>query len=139
MADNLERYFTRLARRVLMLAQEEAERLNHSYVGTEHLLVGLARERDGLAHTVLAELGARPERVREVVERLVGRGENRPVGRLLLTPRSKRVLELAVDEARRRGQRHVDTEHLLLGLVREGQGVAVDILRSLGISPSRVP
>ena len=138
MAHNLERYFTRLSRRVLVLAQEEAERLNHSYIGTEHLLVGLVREKEGLAHTVLSELGARPERVREAVERLVGRGESRPTGNLTLTPRSKRVLELAVDEARRMNQRQVDTEHLLLGLVREGQGVAVDILRSLGISPSRV-
>ncbi|MGQ9555773.1 MAG: Clp protease N-terminal domain-containing protein, partial [Anaerolineae bacterium] len=138
MADNLERYFTRVARRVLVLAQEEAERLSHSYIGTEHILVGLAREKEGMAHAVLAELGARPERVREAVERLVGRGEARPATRLTLTPRSKRVLELAVDEARRMDQKQVDTEHLLLGLVREGQGVAVDILRSLGISPSRV-
>ena len=138
MADNLERYFTRVARRVLVLAQEEAERLSHSYIGTEHILVGLAREKEGMAHAVLAELGARPERVREAVERLVGRGEARSATRLTLTPRSKRVLELAVDEARRMDQKQVDTEHLLLGLVREGQGVAVDILRSLGISPSRV-
>jgi len=138
MADNLERYFTRVARRVLMMAQEEAERLNHSYIGTEHLLVALAREKEGLAHAVLVELGARPERVREAVERLVGRGEGKPAGKLTLTPRSKRVLELAVEEARRMDRHQVDTEHLLLGLVREGQGVAVDILRSLGISPSRV-
>ncbi|MGI6207379.1 MAG: ATP-dependent Clp protease ATP-binding subunit [Anaerolineae bacterium] len=138
MADNAERFFTRTARRVLMLAQEEAERLNHSYIGTEHLLVGLVREREGVAHQVLAELGARPERVREAVERLVGRGETRPTTPLTLTPRSKRVLELGVDEARRMNRKQVDTEHLLLGLVREGQGVAVDILRSLGISPSRV-
>ncbi|MHB0876546.1 MAG: ATP-dependent Clp protease ATP-binding subunit [Anaerolineae bacterium] len=138
MADNLERFFTRLARRVLILAQEEAERLNHSYIGTEHILVGLAREKEGAAHAILAELGARPERVREAVERLVGRGESRPTVRVTLTPRSKRVLELALDEARRMEQKQVDTEHLLLGLVREGQGVAVDILRSLGISPSRV-
>ncbi|NPV09218.1 MAG: ATP-dependent Clp protease ATP-binding subunit [Anaerolineae bacterium] len=138
MADNAERFFTRLARRVLMLAQEEAERLNHSYIGTEHLLVGLVREREGVAHQVLVDLGARPERVREAVERLVGRGESRPTTPLTLTPRSKRVLELGVDEARRMNRKQVDTEHLLLGLVREGQGVAVDILRSLGISPSRV-
>ena len=138
MADNFERYFTRLARRVLMLAQEEAERLNHSYIGTEHILVALAREKEGAAHAVLAELGARPERVREAVERLVGRGESRPTVHLALTPRSKRVLELAVDEARRMNEKQVDTEHLLLGLVREGQGVAVDILRSMGISPSRI-
>ncbi len=138
MADNLERFFTRHARRVMMLAQEEAERLNHSYVGTEHLLVGLAREKEGLAHSVLTELGARPERIREAVERLVGRGETRSSSQLTLTPRSQRVLTLSVDEARRMDQTQADTEHLLLGLVREGQGVAVDILRSLGISPSRV-
>jgi len=138
MADNLERYFTRLAQRALLFAQEEAERLNHSYIGTEHLLIGLTREKEGLAYSILVELGARPERVREAVERLVGRGESRPTTKLTLTPRSRRVLELAVEEARRMEYSQVDTEHLLLGLVREGQGVAVDILRSLGISPSRV-
>lgn len=119
-----------------MLAQEEAERLNHGYIGTEHLLVGLAREREGVAHQVLAELGARPDRIREAVEGQVGRGESRPLSPLTLTPRSKRVLELGVDEARRMERRQVDTEHLLLGLVREGQGVAVDILKSMGIAPA---
>ena len=138
MAHNAERFFSRAARRVLMLAQEEAERLNHGYIGTEHLLVGLAREREGVAHQVLAELGARPDRIREAVEGQVGRGESRPLSPLTLTPRSKRVLELGVDEARRMERRQVDTEHLLLGLVREGQGVAVDILKSMGIAPARI-
>ncbi|MFB0546596.1 MAG: Clp protease N-terminal domain-containing protein, partial [Anaerolineae bacterium] len=133
MADKLNR-FTKRARRVLTMAQEEAQRLNHNYIGTEHLLLGLIREKDSVAVQVLRGLGLDPQRVRETVERTVGRGDRHPFGRISLTPRTKRVIELAFDEARRLGHHYIGTEHLLLGLVREGEGVAVNVLKSLGVS-----
>ncbi len=133
MADKLNR-FTKRARRVLTMAQEEAQRLNHNYIGTEHLLLGLIREKDSVAVQVLRGLGLDPQRVRETVERTVGRGDRHPFGRISLTPRTKRVIELAFDEARRLGHHYIGTEHLLLGLVREGDGVAVNVLKSLGVS-----
>jgi ATP-dependent Clp protease ATP-binding subunit ClpC len=137
MADKFDR-FTKRARRVLSLAQEEAQRLNHNYIGTEHLLLGLVREENGVAVRVLRELGVDPRQIRERVERTVGRGQRASYGKLSLTPRTKRVIELAVDEARRLGHHYIGTEHLLLGLVREGEGVAVDVLKGLGISLDKV-
>ena len=137
MSDKLDRFTTR-ARRVLTLAQEEALRLNHNYIGTEHLLLGLVREENGVAVKVLRELGVEPSQVIRAVERTVGRGERAPFGKPTLAPRTKRVIELAVDEARLMGHHYIGTEHLLLGLVREGEGIAVNVLRGLGINLDRV-
>ncbi|MEM7531049.1 MAG: ATP-dependent Clp protease ATP-binding subunit [Chloroflexota bacterium] len=137
MSDKLER-FTKRARRVLTLAQEEALRLNHNHIGTEHLLLGLVREENGVAVTVLRELGTDPGQVVRAVERTVGRGERAPFGKPSLAPRTKRVIELAVDEARLMGHHYIGTEHLLLGLIREGDGIAVNVLRGLGINLDRV-
>ena len=137
MSDKLDR-FTKRARRVLTLAQEEALRLNHNYIGTEHLLLGLVREENGVAVKVLRELGVEPGQVIRAVERTVGRGERAPFGKPSLAPRTKRVIELAVDEARLMGHNYIGTEHLLLGLVREGEGIAVNVLRGLGINLDRV-
>ncbi|MFN8442174.1 MAG: ATP-dependent Clp protease ATP-binding subunit [Caldilineaceae bacterium] len=137
MSDKLDR-FTKRARRVLTLAQEEALRLNHNYIGTEHLLLGLVREENGVAVKVLRELGVEPSQVIRAVERTVGRGERAPFGKPTLAPRTKRVIELAVDEARLMGHHYIGTEHLLLGLVREGEGIAVNVLRGLGINLDRV-
>ena len=132
MADKFDR-FTKRARRVLTSAQEEAVRLRHNYIGTEHLLLGLVREENGVAVRVLREMDVDPRRLREIIERTVGRGQRPSQGKIGLTPRTKRVIELAVDEARRMGHHYIGTEHLLLGIVREGEGVAVDVLKGLGI------
>jgi ATP-dependent Clp protease ATP-binding subunit ClpC len=130
--------FTQRARRVLTLAQEEAERLNHNYIGTEHLLLGLMREESGVAGRVLRSLKVDIERVTELVERITGPGRRTPFSRVDLTPRTKRVIELAVEEARRMGHHYIGTEHLLLGLVRQGDGVAIDILRQLSVHPEQI-
>jgi ATP-dependent Clp protease ATP-binding subunit ClpC len=136
-AKNMER-FTQRARRVLSLAQEEAERMQHNYIGTEHLLLGLIREEGGVAGRVLRELGLEQRRVEELVERMT-RATARVAGVTPeLSPGTKRVLELAIDEARRMGHHYIGTEHLLLGLVRLTEGVAIDILKRLGISPEEV-
>jgi ATP-dependent Clp protease ATP-binding subunit ClpC len=137
MSDKLDK-FTKRARRVLTYAQEEAARLSHNYIGTEHILLGLIREEEGLAAKVLRDLGVDQNRVRRVVEDIVGRGQAPAGTRLSLTPRTKRVIELAVDEARRMGHHYIGTEHLLLGLVREGDGIAVNVLKSLNVSPDKV-
>jgi ATP-dependent Clp protease ATP-binding subunit ClpC len=137
MANKLDR-FTQRARRVLAYAQEEAERLNHSYIGTEHLLLGLLREESGIAGKVLRDLNVQFDRVTELVERITGPGRRTPFSKIDLTPRTKRVIELAVDEARRLGQHYIGTEHLLLGLIRQGDGVAIDILRQLGVNPDQI-
>jgi ATP-dependent Clp protease ATP-binding subunit ClpC len=129
--------FTQRARRVLSLAHQEAERMRHNYIGTEHLLLGLIREEGGVAGRVLRELGLEPERVQEIVERLTGTGTYRG-GKLDLSPGTQQVLEYAVDEARRMGHHYIGTEHLLLGLVRYGEGVAMDVLRKLGITPEQI-
>ncbi|MDQ4074625.1 MAG: ATP-dependent Clp protease ATP-binding subunit [Chloroflexota bacterium] len=133
MANKFDR-FTKKARRVLALANEEAQALNHGYIGTEHLLLGLVREGDGVAARVLKDLGVDLPKVRSAVEDIVGRGKRATLGRIGLTPRTKRVIELAVDEARRLGHHYIGTEHLLLGLAREGNGIAADVLASLGVS-----
>ncbi len=137
MANKLER-FTQRARRVLTLAQEEAERLSHNYIGTEHLLLGLIREENGVAGRVLRDLGAKPERVAEMVERMTGAGRRTPAGKLDLTPRTKQVIEYAVDEARKLGHSYIGTEHLLLGLIRQGDGVAIDVMHQLGLTTERI-
>ncbi len=135
MANKLDDRFTERARRVLMLAQEEARRLNHNYIGTEHLLLGLVQEQTGVAARVLRELGVNPYQVRRLVEQAVGRGHRSQMGSQVtgLTPRTKRVIELAVEEARRMGHHYIGTEHLLLGLIREADGLAVSVLRDLGV------
>jgi len=130
--------FTERARKVLTLAQEEAQRFNHNYIGTEHILLGLVREGDGVAAKVLANLGVELSKVRSAVEFIIGRGERTTRGEIGLTPRAKRVIELAVDEARRLGHSYIGTEHLLLGLLREGEGVAAGVLESLGVSLEKV-
>jgi len=136
-AENLDR-FTKRARRVLTVAGDEARKLNHRFIGTEHILLGLVAEEGGVAMRVLRELNISGEQVRNAVERTVGRGTRPTFTQPTLTPRTKRVIELAVDEARRRGHHYIGTEHLLLGLVREGEGVAVDVLRRLGAPPEAI-
>src|SRR4051812_35272207 len=137
MADRFDK-FTERARRVLTLAQEEAQRFNHNYIGTEHLLLGLVREGDGVAAKVLNNLGVELSKVRSAVEFIIGRGEKSISGEIGLTPRAKKVIELAVEEARRLNHSYIGTEHLLLGLVREGEGIAFGVLESLGVSLDRV-
>ena len=129
--------FTQRARRVLSLAHQEAERMRHNYIGTEHLLLGLIREEGGVAGRVLRELGLEAERVQELVERMVGTGQYRG-GKLDLSPGTQQVLEYAVDEARRMGHHYIGTEHLMLGLVRYGEGVAIDVLRKMGVTPEQI-
>lgn len=136
MADKMER-FTQRARRVLSLAHEEAERLHHNYIGTEHLLLGLIREEGGVAGRVLRELGLEPSRVKEMVERLTGVGRHGG-GRIELAPSTEQVLTLAIEEARRMGHHYIGTEHLLLGLMRQSEGVAIEVLRRLGVTPEQV-
>jgi ATP-dependent Clp protease ATP-binding subunit ClpC len=129
--------FTQRARRVLSLAHQEAERMRHNYIGTEHLLLGLIREEGGVAGRVLRELGLEVERVQEMVERMTGTGQYRG-GKLDLSPGTQQVLEYAVEEARRMGHHYIGTEHLLLGLVRYGEGVALDVLRKMGVTPEQI-
>jgi ATP-dependent Clp protease ATP-binding subunit ClpC len=130
--------FTERARKVLTLAQEEAQRFNHNYIGTEHLLLGLVREGEGVAAKVLSNLGIELTKVRSAVEFIIGRGERTVQGEIGLTPRAKKVIELAVDEARRLGHHYIGTEHLLLGLIREGEGIAAGVLESLGVNLEKV-
>jgi ATP-dependent Clp protease ATP-binding subunit ClpC len=130
--------FTERARRVIILAQEEAKRLNHSAVGTEHILLGTVREGEGVASKVLESLNISPERVRAEIESAIGRSERTPDEEVTFTPRAKKVLELALDEARRLGHNYIGTEHLLLGLIREGEGVAARVLEAMGADLERV-
>src|SRR5579872_850599 len=130
--------FTERARKVLSLAQEEAQRFNHNYIGTEHILLGLVREGDGVGAKVLRSLGVELQAVRREVERVIGRGDRIVLGDIGLTPRAKKVMELAVDEARRLNHHYIGTEHILLGLIREGEGIAAGVLESLGINLERV-
>lgn len=136
MADKMER-FTQRARRVLSLAHEEAERLHHNYIGTEHLLMGLMREEGGVAGRVLRELGLETDRVKEMVERLTGVGRHTS-GRIELAPATEQVLQVAIEEARRMGHHYIGTEHLLLAMVRQGEGVGIEVLRRLGITPEQI-
>jgi len=136
-SDKLER-FTQRARRVLTLAQESAERMHHNYIGTEHLLLGLLTEDSGVAGKVLHGMGLNTRRVQDMVERMAGSGRRGTRTAPELTPRTKRVIELAVEEARQMGHHYIGTEHLLLGLVRQGESVALDILKRLGITPEQI-
>ncbi len=129
--------FTERARKVLALAQEEAQRFNHNYIGTEHILLGLIREGSGVGAKALVNLGADLGKVRAAVEFIIGRGERKSRGEVGLTPRAKKVIELAVDEARQLNHNYIGTEHLLLGLLREGEGVAAGVLESFGITLER--
>jgi ATP-dependent Clp protease ATP-binding subunit ClpC len=126
--------FSERARRVLSLAQEEAQRFNHNYIGTEHILLGLVRESDGVAAKVLASLNVELTKARSAVEFIIGKGEKTSASEIGLTPRAKKVIELAVDEARRLNHHYIGTEHLLIGLLREGEGVAAGVLESLGVT-----
>jgi ATP-dependent Clp protease ATP-binding subunit ClpC len=137
MASRFEKFSER-ARRVLSLAQEEAQRFNHNYIGTEHILLGLSRETNGVAAKVLSGLGIELSKVRSAIEFIIGRGETSSQGEIGLTPRSKKVIELAVDEARRMNHHYIGTEHLLVGLMREGEGVAAGVLESLGASLDKI-
>ncbi len=130
--------FTERARKVLQLAQEEGQRFNHNYIGTEHILLGLVREGDGVAARVLNNLGVELHKVRAAVEFIIGRGDSIVTGDIGLTPRAKSVIEFAVDEARRLNHHYIGTEHLLLGLIREGEGIAAGVLESLGVSLEKV-
>jgi len=118
----------------MQVAQEEAQRLQHNYIGTEHLLLGLLREREGMADKVLTSMGVDLDQARQAVEGIVGRGDHLVSGEIGLTPRAKKVVELAVDEARRLHHHFLGTEHLLLGMLREGQGIGAGVLESFGLS-----
>jgi ATP-dependent Clp protease ATP-binding subunit ClpC len=130
--------FTERARQVVVLAQEEARALKHNYIGTEHLLLGLLREEEGIAAQVLNTLDVTLDEHRIQVAQIVGQGDDTAAGQIPFTPRAKKVLELAVDEARRMGHHYIGTEHLLLGLVRQPEGVAIDVLKRLGVSPEEI-
>ena len=129
--------FTQRARRVLSLAHQEAERMHQNYIGTEHLLLGLIKEDGGVAGRVLRELGLDAARVEEITVRITGVGQSESA-KLDLSPGTQRALEFAVEEARRMGHHYIGTEHLLLGLVRLGEGVALDVLRKLGVTPEQI-
>ncbi len=130
--------FTDRARRVVVLAQEEARMLNHNYIGTEHILLGLIHEGEGVAAKALESLGISLEAVRSQVEDIIGHGQNAPSGHIPFTPRAKKVLELSLREALQLGHNYIGTEHILLGLIREGEGVAAQVLVKLGADLSRV-
>ncbi len=130
--------FTDRSRRVVVLAQEEARMLNHNTIGTEHLLLGLIHEGEGVAARALESLGISLEAVRQQVEEVVGRGEEPPSGHIPFTARAKKVLELSLREAIQLGHDHIGTEHILLGLLREGDGVAAQVLVKLGTDLNRV-
>ena len=137
MASRFEKFSER-ARRVLSLAQEEAGELNHNYIGTEHVLLGLAREPEGVGTRVLVSLGVDLSKIRSAVTFIIGRGQKQPTSDVGLTPRAKKVIELAVDEAREMSHHYIGTEHLLIGLLREGDGVAAGVLESLGVTLDKV-
>lgn len=126
--------FTERARAVLSYSQEEAQRLNHNYIGAEHLLLGLLRATDGIAARALNSLGVELEEARRSVESIVGRGSRVVLGAVGMTPRAKKVIELATVEARKLNHHYIGTEHLLLGIVREGEGIATGVLERLGVT-----
>jgi ATP-dependent Clp protease ATP-binding subunit ClpC len=123
--------FTHRAQRVVVLAQEEARMLNHNYIGTEHILLGLIHEGEGVAAKALESLGISLEGVRQQVEEIIGQGQQAPSRHIPFTPRAKKVLELSLREARQLGHNYIGTEHILLGLIREGEGVAAQVLAKL--------
>jgi ATP-dependent Clp protease ATP-binding subunit ClpC len=130
--------FTDRARRVVVLAQEEARMLNHNYIGTEHILLGLIHEGEGVAGKALVSLGISLEAVRQQVEEIIGQGQQAPSGHIPFTPRAKKVLELSLREALQLSHNYIGTEHILLGLIREGEGVAAQVLVKLGADLNRV-
>src|SRR4030043_332371 len=131
--------FTERARKVIILAKEEARRFNHDYIGTEHILLGLIREGEGVAATVLQKMGVSLENIRLEIEKLVQPGPTTQIiGDIPFTPRAKKALELAAEEARSLGHNYIGTEHLLLGLIREGEGVASQVLMNLGLELDKV-
>ncbi|MBU6144284.1 MAG: AAA family ATPase, partial [Acidobacteria bacterium] len=130
--------FTDKARRVVVLAQEEAKSLNHNYIGTEHILLGLIHEGEGVAAKALEALGISQEAVRDQVKEIIGQGQSTPNGHIPFTPRAKKVLELSLREALQLGHSYIGTEHLLLGLIKEGEGVAAQVLTKLGADSNRV-
>ena len=130
--------FTERARRSIVLAQEEAQRLGNNYIGTEHILLGIISEGESLAAKVLESLGVNLAKVRQEVEAIVGRGGQTVQQEMVFTPRAKRVIELAFEEARQLNHNYIGTEHLLLGLIREGEGVAARVLTNLGVDPAKV-
>ena len=130
--------FTDRARRVVVLAQEEARMLNHNYIGTEHILLGLIHEGEGVASKALEQLGVSLDAVREQVQEIIGQGQQAPTGHIPFTPRAKKVLELSLREALQLGHNYIGTEHILLGLIREGEGVAAQVLVKLGADLARV-
>jgi len=130
--------FTDRARRVVVLAEEEARMLNHNYIGTEHVLLGLIHEGEGVAAKVLESLGISLGAVRQQVEEIIGQGQQVPSGHIPFTPRAKKVLELASREAKQLGHNYIGTEHILLGLICEGEGVAAQVLVKLGADLNRV-
>ena len=130
--------FTDRARRAVVLAQEEARMLNHNYIGTEHLMLGLLGEGEGVAAKALESLGISLDAVRAQVEEIIGQGQQAPSGHIPFTPRAKKVLELAKRESGALGHHYIGTEHILLGLIREGDGVAAQVLVRLGADLNRV-
>src|ERR1022692_1001053 len=130
--------FTDRARRVVVLAQEEARMLKHNYIGTEHNLLGLIHEGEGVAAKALESLGISLEAVRQQVEEIIGQGQQAPSGHIPFTPRAKKVLQLSREEALNLGHNYIGTEHILLGLIREGGGVAAQVLVKLGADLNRV-
>jgi ATP-dependent Clp protease ATP-binding subunit ClpA len=130
--------FTDQARRVVVLAQEEARLLGHGYIGTEHILLGLLAEGEGLAFQALASLGISMDAAREQVAEIIGEGTGQPSGHIPFTPRTKKVLELSLREAQRLGDSYIGTEHILLGLAREGEGVGAQVMDRLGAGKDRV-
>jgi ATP-dependent Clp protease ATP-binding subunit ClpC len=130
--------FTDRARRVVVFTQEEARLLNHNYIGTEHILLGLIHEGEGVAARALESLNISLEAVRQQVEQIIGRGHAPPTGHIPFTPRAKKVLELSFRESLQLGHNYIGTEHILLGLVREGEGVAAQVLQRLGANLDRV-
>jgi Clp amino terminal domain, pathogenicity island component len=130
--------FTDRARRVVVLAQDEARRLGHNYIGTEHLLLGLIREGEGVAAKALEALGISLDSVRQQVEQIIGQGQQAPSGHIPFTPRAKKVLELSLRESQQMGHNYIGTEHILLGLIHPGDGVARQVLVKLGADPNHV-
>src|SRR5256884_1265752 len=137
-SDDMFERFTDRARRVVVLAQEEARMLNHNYIGTEHILLGLIHEGEGVAAKALESLGISLDAVRQQVEEIIGQGQQAPSRHIPFTPRAKKELELSLREALHLGHNYIGTEHILLGLIREGDGVAAPVLVKLGADLDRV-